>query len=95
LKQRRIQANIGVTIGEVTMPVFPNTPEFQNLKTQFLLAIEAESATHKAILRLADLPGSKESKMAAIANATKDMEDAHSHKMAIWEKMQVIRRDKP
>lgn len=77
------------------MPVFPNTPEFQCLKTQFLLAIEAESTTHEAILRLTELPESKQSKVAAIAKATKDLEDAHSHKMAIWEKMQVIRRDKP
>jgi hypothetical protein len=95
MMERRRRANIGVPIGEDTMPVFPNTPEFQSLKNQFLQAIEAESTTHEAILRLTERAGSTESKMAAMEKATKDMEAAHSHKMAIWEKLQVMRRDKP
>ena len=73
------------------MAMFPDTPEFQALKNQFVEACEEESRVLAAVLTLADMPGPSLEKRAAVAQAADDMEASHLRKMQIWYKLLELR----
>jgi hypothetical protein len=76
------------------MPIFPNTPEFQALKSNFDAADAAFSQAIKDVLAFQTAPGTYADKRDSLAEATSRFERAGAARTDAYEKMLELRIDK-